>query len=298
MACGSANLREVLTLAAYRLGLVAHVVNNGRGGWSTTDRLGLQFRLPVVTTYKSQRGSARSDVWCVTTETGTFTAVNPNGTVYLTGNSCTRPNLQQLPREGGVRACITADPGQLMIGADFSGVEIRVAAALSQDPTLLRFLAEGRDLHGEIALQVWGPDPEATAKAGGVPTAKKAHRYTAIGDPYDKPGYRIRYDNGCEVWVRAYRVRELANPASSPQLLAMPLRADLNVQINHVSGPPVEDGDHIRRWLTGGLLHDARGGWFQFQVCSGHANPADCPEDCGRNFALYRATIIGADWNA
>jgi hypothetical protein len=119
-----------------------------------------------------------------------------------------------------------------------------------------------------------------------------------IGDPYDKPGYRIRYDNGYEVWVRAYRVRELANPASSPQLRAVPLRADLTVQINHVSGPPVEDGDHIRRWLTGGLILDARGDWFQFQVCSGHANPADCPEDCGRNFALYRATIIGADWNA
>jgi hypothetical protein len=66
-----------------------------------------------------------------------------------------------------------------------------------------------------------------------------------IGDPDDKPGYRIRYDNGCEVRVRAYRVRELANPASSLNPLAMPLRATLNVQINHVSGPPVEDGDHV-----------------------------------------------------
>jgi hypothetical protein len=27
-----------------------------------------------------------------------------------------------------------------------------------------------------------------------------------IGDPYDKPGYVVRYDNGCEVWVRAYSV--------------------------------------------------------------------------------------------
>lgn len=105
-------------------------------------------------------------------------------TVYTLGTntgrmSCVRPNLQQLPREGGVRACITADPGQLMIGADFSGVELRVAAALSQDPTLLAFLAEGRDLHGEIALQVWGPDAEATAKAGGVPTVSKRNRYVA-----------------------------------------------------------------------------------------------------------------------
>jgi P4 family phage/plasmid primase-like protien len=110
-------------------------------------------------------GRARPTVYTLGTDTGRM--------------SCVRPNLQQLSREGGVRACITADPGQLMIGADFSGVELRVAAALSQDPTLLAFLAEGRDLHGEIALQVWGADPAATAKAGGVPTASKANRYVA-----------------------------------------------------------------------------------------------------------------------
>jgi DNA polymerase I-like protein with 3'-5' exonuclease and polymerase domains len=54
-----------------------------------------------------------------------------------------------------------------MIGADFSSVEIRVAAALSQDPTLLRMIVEGRDLHMEIAKIVWGPD------------ATKEHRYKA-----------------------------------------------------------------------------------------------------------------------
>lgn len=98
-------------------------------------------------------GRARPTVYTLGTDTGRM--------------SCVRPNLQQLSREGGVRACITADPGQLMIGADFSGVELRVAAALSQDPTLLAFLAEGRDLHGEIARQVWGEG------------ATKANRYIA-----------------------------------------------------------------------------------------------------------------------
>lgn len=98
-------------------------------------------------------GRARPTVYTLGTDTGRM--------------SCVRPNLQQLPREGGVRACITADPGQLLISADFSGVEIRVAAALSQDPTLLQIIAEGRDLHGEVARQVWGPE------------ATDADRYTA-----------------------------------------------------------------------------------------------------------------------
>lgn len=98
-------------------------------------------------------GRARPTVYTLGTDTGRM--------------SCVRPNLQQLPRTGGVRACITADPGQMLISADFSGVELRVAAALSQDPTLLRIIAEGRDLHAEVARQVFGPD------------AGKAERYIA-----------------------------------------------------------------------------------------------------------------------
>ncbi|PSK96684.1 P4 family phage/plasmid primase-like protein [Haloactinopolyspora alba] len=104
-------------------------------------------------------------------------------TVYTLGAdtgrmSCVRPNLQQVPREGGFRSCITADPGMMLISADFSSVEIRVAAALSGDPNLRRMLLDEEaalaadptakvGLHWEIARQVWGPD------------ATKAHRYVA-----------------------------------------------------------------------------------------------------------------------
>lgn len=97
-------------------------------------------------------GRARPTVYTLGADTGRMTS--------------TRPNIQQLPREGGMRACLTADDGQLMIGADFSGVEIRVAAALSQDGALMRMLTDGRDLHAEIAALVWGPfATKADAKA-------------------------------------------------------------------------------------------------------------------------------------
>lgn len=109
-------------------------------------------------------GRARPTVYTLGTDTGRM--------------SCVRPNLQQLPRQGGVRACVTANPGQLMIGADFSGVELRVAAALSGDPFLRQLLTEGRDLHEEIALQVFGADPVASAEKG-RPTPKKEHRYVS-----------------------------------------------------------------------------------------------------------------------
>ena len=89
-------------------------------------------------------GRARPTVYTLSADTGRM--------------SCVRPNLQQVPREGGFRACITADPGQLLISADFSSVEVRVMAALSQDPNLLRMVAEGVDLHSVVAAQVFGPD--------------------------------------------------------------------------------------------------------------------------------------------
>lgn len=94
-------------------------------------------------------------------------------TVYTLGAdtgrmSCVRPNLQQVPREGGFRACITADPGHVLISADFSGVELRVAAALSGDANLAAIVADpARDIHREIAQVVWGPN------------AGKAERYQA-----------------------------------------------------------------------------------------------------------------------
>lgn len=84
-------------------------------------------------------------------------------TVYTLGAdtgrmSCVRPNLQQVPRQGGMRACFTADPGQLIVSADFASVEIRVAAALSGDANLQAMLDAGVDIHWEIARQVYGPD--------------------------------------------------------------------------------------------------------------------------------------------
>lgn len=94
--------------------------------------------------------------------------------------SCVRFNLQQLSRTGGIRSCITALPGYVLISADFSGVEVRTAAALSQDQTLIGLLRAGLDVHAEVAKVVFGPPPDK-AEA-------KRNRYTVkpmvFGDMY------------------------------------------------------------------------------------------------------------------
>lgn len=111
-------------------------------------------------------------------------------TVYTLGTdtgrmSCVRPNLQQLPRAGGVRACITADQGSVLISADFSGVELRVAAGLSGDANLAGMIRDGVDIHWAIARQVFGTDATKADRyavkrgvfgrlyGGGVPTLAK-----------------------------------------------------------------------------------------------------------------------------
>ena len=71
--------------------------------------------------------------------------------------SASRPNLQQLPakRAPEFKACIVAAPGNLLVGCDWSQVEMR-AAWLYGDPVLTRIFAEGRDIHAETAAHIAG----------------------------------------------------------------------------------------------------------------------------------------------
>lgn len=61
--------------------------------------------------------------------------------------SCSQPNLQQLPREKSVRSNFIPGDNFIFLCADYSQIEIRVGAELSQDPTMLKAYKEGIDLH-------------------------------------------------------------------------------------------------------------------------------------------------------
>ena len=71
--------------------------------------------------------------------------------------SVSTPPLQQLPSgDWKIRRAIIADPGQLIIASDYSQVEMRVLAALCQDPKLLEAILSGEDLHDFTAGLVFG----------------------------------------------------------------------------------------------------------------------------------------------
>jgi DNA polymerase-1 len=69
--------------------------------------------------------------------------------------SCSAPNMQQLPR-GEYRKCIVAPPGRVLVKADFSQIELRIAAKVCGDKALLDAYQRGADLHTITARNVLG----------------------------------------------------------------------------------------------------------------------------------------------
>lgn len=69
--------------------------------------------------------------------------------------SSSNPNLQNIPIRGELgsrmRSCFVASPGKLLISADYSQIELRVLAHLSQDPALLDAFRNGEDIHRSTA---------------------------------------------------------------------------------------------------------------------------------------------------
>ncbi len=88
-----------------------------------------------------------------------------NQTVAATGRlSSSEPNLQNIPirTELGrrIRTAFVAEPGWLLLSADYSQVELRVLAHMSGDPNLIEAFQKGEDIHAQTALQVFGEDSE------------------------------------------------------------------------------------------------------------------------------------------
>ena len=82
--------------------------------------------------------------------------------------SSVNPNLQNIPirTEVGreIRAAFVAAPGNLLMSADYSQIELRLMAHFSQDPLLLDAYRTGKDIHTLTAAEVFEVDPETMSK--------------------------------------------------------------------------------------------------------------------------------------
>jgi DNA polymerase I-like protein with 3'-5' exonuclease and polymerase domains len=72
--------------------------------------------------------------------------------------SCVKPNLQQVPRDNSFRAAAEAPDGWSFVCADFGQMELRLAAAIAQDETMIRAFQADEDLHTLTAKAIYGDE--------------------------------------------------------------------------------------------------------------------------------------------
>ena len=74
--------------------------------------------------------------------------------------SSSDPNLQNIPMRTpqgrAIRRAFVAPPGGVLVGADYSQIELRVMAHLSGDPMLIEAFASGEDIHAATARRIFG----------------------------------------------------------------------------------------------------------------------------------------------
>lgn len=78
--------------------------------------------------------------------------------------SSNNPNLQNIPikteRGKNIRNAFIAPPGYLLVSFDYSQIELRVAALMSQDSYFIKAFNDGRDIHSAVAMKVFGVEEE------------------------------------------------------------------------------------------------------------------------------------------
>jgi DNA polymerase-1 len=70
--------------------------------------------------------------------------------------SCSAPNLQQVPRDSRYRRCFVAPPGRKLVKADYSQLQLRIAAKIADERRMLDAYCRGDDLHTLTAQSITG----------------------------------------------------------------------------------------------------------------------------------------------
>jgi DNA polymerase-1 len=120
-------------------------------------------------------------------------------TTAATGRlSSSAPNLQNIPIRGEqgrqIRRAFIAPPDHVILSADYSQIELRVLAHLSQDETFLEAFAQGHDFHATIAAKIYG-----VPFAGVTPAMRSQVKQFSYGIAYGMSTYGVSQRLGIEM---------------------------------------------------------------------------------------------------
>ena len=151
-----------------RLNIDPKAKKTKRGAWSTTEEVLEKYasRHPIVQMILDIRGLRKL---LATYVDALPELINPaTGKIHTTFNqivtatgriSSTNPNLQNIPvrtddgRE--IRRAFIADPGCVILSADYSQIELRLIADISGDPDMVEAFNEGKDIHRATAAKIY-----------------------------------------------------------------------------------------------------------------------------------------------
>jgi DNA polymerase-1 len=89
--------------------------------------------------------------------------------VTATGRlSSSEPNLQNIPARGEwarrIREAFIAEEGNMLVSADYSQIELRILAHMSEDPKLIEAFRQGTDIHTITASEIFSVGPHAVTR--------------------------------------------------------------------------------------------------------------------------------------
>ena len=111
--------------------------------------------------------------------------------------SSANPNLQNIPIRTelgrGIRAAFIAEPGHVLLTADYSQIELRLLAHFSRDPLLVEAFRRGDDIHTLTASQVFGVPPLMV-----TPEHRRAAKVVNFGIVYGLSPFGLSQNLGIE----------------------------------------------------------------------------------------------------
>ncbi|MCR5347463.1 MAG: DNA polymerase I [Fretibacterium sp.] len=167
--------QQVAGLLFEKLGFTPETRTKGKTGYSTSASvLEHLARLPggevpgLILEHRELSKMLSGFVVPLQQAAGTDGVIHTTFEAALTGTgrlSSRDPNLQNIPTFGHwadriKEGLIPVRPGDVFVAADYSQIELRVLAHLSQEPRLLEAFRRGRDIHRETASWVFSVDPE------------------------------------------------------------------------------------------------------------------------------------------